>query len=221
MKTKDFIKMLQEADPEGEGYLRMDGGIPQFATAKEGYWDGPYAYVDENGNYVYSIQGYKVDLYCMDIDDYVGQHIDIHNPNNWEEIKSKFVFELGGYCIESQRNERAEGVLKQAKEAFDMHTKIWKDLLEQSIKHALDRVEEGWRFFQDKKVDGTEKPGYYKFYHWKIIEPNNKKILGIIPTKDKIHSSNMHDTNGVLHSGLFEKLDNNEMSGYYEWKLKK
>ena len=31
MKTKDFIKMLQDADPSGELHVRMQGGIPRFA----------------------------------------------------------------------------------------------------------------------------------------------------------------------------------------------
>lgn len=38
MKTKDFIKMLQDADPEGEGYIRMEGGVPVYAEAKESYY---------------------------------------------------------------------------------------------------------------------------------------------------------------------------------------
>ena len=78
MKTKDFIKMLQEEDPTGEGYIRLpDGGAPWFAEVKEGYWDGPYQYLenmgDEDSKYhdkriVTSTQGYKVDIHTLDHD---------------------------------------------------------------------------------------------------------------------------------------------------------
>ena len=50
MKTSEFIKMLQEADPSGEAHVRMYGGVPKFAELKPGYWDGPYSYIDEEGN---------------------------------------------------------------------------------------------------------------------------------------------------------------------------
>jgi hypothetical protein len=78
LKTKNFIKMLQEADPKGEGYIRLPGGgAPYFADAKEGYWDGPYQYleIDETKKHKYddsvlvtSTKGYKVDIHTMDID---------------------------------------------------------------------------------------------------------------------------------------------------------
>ena len=67
MKTKDFIKMLQEADPSGEAYIRMQGGVPHCAELKEGYWDGPFQYIDDDGNFVTSIKEFKVDIHCIDI----------------------------------------------------------------------------------------------------------------------------------------------------------
>ena len=33
--------------------------------------------------------------------------------------------------------------------------------------------------------------------------------------------SSLGDTEGLLKSGLFEKIDNNKLDGYYEWILKK
>jgi hypothetical protein len=58
MTTKEFIKILQDADPSGEAHIRMEGGIPMYAELKAGYWDGPYAYI-EDGKYVYSAEGSK------------------------------------------------------------------------------------------------------------------------------------------------------------------
>lgn len=123
MKTKDFIKMLQEADPEGEGYIRMDGGFPRFAIAKEGYWDGSYAYLDNDNNYVTSTNGYKVDIYSMNISDFV-EDLYRHNETKWEDVEKRFKFELYGYA-ESQMREREQRVLDQAREAFDMMVDIY------------------------------------------------------------------------------------------------
>ncbi len=224
MKTKDFIKMLQEADPEGEGFIRMEGGIPSFAEPKEGYWDGPYSYIDEEGNYVYSTEGYKIDIYCTDIWDFVQQIVD--ENTTWKEVESKFKFKLG-YV---HNNDRIESILKTAKEAYDYISKLEKQMLKESIALAVQRATEGWRFFQDKKVDSEsdDKKRFYIYYHWRIYEPKENvkqnwfsKMFSKSEWKDKWQSSSLGDTEGIMKSGLFEKLDNNELEGYYEWVLKK
>lgn len=211
MKTKDLIKMLQEADPKGEGHVRMAGGVPYYAESKEGYWDGPYSYIDENGNYVYSIQGYKIDLCCKDIQDFVCDEIGIDADYPWEKIKEKFKFEIGGYSIESQRNERAESVLKEARETYDMITNLNKNSLAKSIQDSLKRIEEGWRHFQNKDVDKNERPNMHVYYTWKFIKPDGKYDSG----------SNIYMTQGFLKSDLFMRVDNEVEKGYYEWILKK
>ena len=71
MTTKELIEMLQKADPTGNAHIRMEGGIPWFAELKEGYWDGPYSYLDEDGNWVYTTKGDKVDLHMIDVYDFV------------------------------------------------------------------------------------------------------------------------------------------------------
>src|SRR6478736_6177195 len=104
MTTAEFIKILQVADPKGTAHIRMEGGIPLFAELKEGYWDGPYSYMDEEGNYVYSTRGSKVDIHCMDIWSFVERNF-THGITTFDDIEKKFKFELG-YSIESQRKER-------------------------------------------------------------------------------------------------------------------
>jgi len=79
-----------------------------FAEHKVGYWDGPYSYIDENENYVYSTMGSKVNIHCRDIEGFVENHFDLHDSNNWENIKKKFKFELS-YSIPEQRKERRIG----------------------------------------------------------------------------------------------------------------
>jgi hypothetical protein len=94
MKTKDLIKQLQEVDPSGEGYIRMSGGVPYLIMSLPGYYDGCYDYIDENGNFVASTEGYKVDIRTMDIEGYVWDLLD-RNPNiTWEETKEKLILNV-------------------------------------------------------------------------------------------------------------------------------
>jgi hypothetical protein len=54
------------------------------------------------------------------------------------------------------------------------------------------------------------------YYTWKVYEKSS--FLGLIKKEE---SSNPYNIEAVMLSGLFERLDNNKMSGYYEWVLKK
>ena len=212
MTTKEFIKILEEADPTGNAHIRMEGGIPLFAELKPGYWDGPYKYIDENGNFVLSSKGDKVDIYCLDIFDFVERQYNFHDPerNTWEYIQSHFKCDLT-YCIQEQNEERFAPILKEAKEAFDdiveMEQRMWEKELDDAIKHA----EEGWTWFQNKEVDNKElKFNSHYYYTWKIYDKNGKD-----------QGSNVYNTIPVLKSGLFEKSDNNVKKGYYQWIYKK
>jgi|SRR6185312_12673712 len=214
MTTKKFIEMLRKADPTGEGHIRMSGGIPTFAVAKEGYWDGPYTYLDDDGNYVLSIQGYKVDISTTDLYDFVINNMEhyyykFHDKNEeWGKIKSKFKFEIGGYANASQRNERADNLLKEAKEYFDE----WYDHQlkngEETIQKMIDNANKGWTWFQNKLVD-TE-GGMHHYYTWKVIKENGEN-----------DGSCIHNTMVIQKSGLWKRVDNNVKPGYYQWILKK
>jgi len=97
MTTKEFIKMLQDADPTGESHVRMYGGVPIGAARIPGYYDGNYAYIDEDNNYVSTMKGDKVDIYYTDSLDIISNNYDDDKTKeeNWEIIKSKFIFDLG------------------------------------------------------------------------------------------------------------------------------
>lgn len=200
MKTKDFIAMLQKEDPSGEGHIRMDGGIPFYAEAKDGYWDGPYKYIDEDNNFVTSTKGYKVDISCIDVEDYVERLFNLHDKDNLEKIKSKFKFELSY----SSNQDRIDRVHKEIKEYHELLTQIESQFLVESLAKAIERYDSGWQFFQEKESKLT-------YHRWFIIEPDGKDNSG---------SSSQHDTNGIIHSTLFEKLDNNVREGYYQWVKK-
>ena len=211
MKTKELIRILQEADPSGESHVRMDGGIPFGVNKLDGYWDGYYTYLDENDNFVSSIEGSKVDILCMDIDDYVSNMIERDDGITWEEVKSKFVFKFGDYSDENQRNEKADNILAKAKERYIEYNKVCERLFNAELKDALKHEKEGWSWFQNKKVNSVpeNEVNMHYYYTWKIYKKNKKK-----------ESSNAWNTQPILKSGLFERLDNGKKRGYYQWVLK-
>jgi len=211
MKTKELIKMLQKADPSGEAHVRMSGGIPYCAELKAGYWDGAYSYIDEDGNYVYTTEGVKVDLYQKDIHDFVDENFNLHDPKNntWESIRNKFKFSLG-YSIESQRKEREDAILNEAKESYDIIKKIHQSSFDNSLEKMEQNAIKGWTWFQNKDVDKNEIPNMHVYYTWKIYDENKKEQAG----------SNVWMTQSVQKSGKWEKFDNNVKPGYYQWIYK-
>lgn len=197
MKTSEFIKMLQEADPSGEAHIRMEGGIPLFAELKPGYWDGPYSYIDEDDNYVTSTEGDKIDIHCLDIEGF----IESNDHLLWEELKEKFIFKF----TYVNKKEREDGVLKIAKEAYDEHIKIEQECYQRSLESMIKNAEKGWTWFQNKEIDSNEN-SMHVYYTWKIFDETGKEM-----------GSNVHMTEVVFKSGLWEKLDNGKIEGYYEW----
>jgi hypothetical protein len=121
MKTKDLIALLQREDPTGEAHVRLDCGVPIAVIAKPGYWDGPYAYLDEDGNYVISALNNKIDIYTIDLEGYVSDLALDGMP--WEEIKKKIKFEFSCYQPHSS-SEKKNRYLKSAKKVFDEVKKI-------------------------------------------------------------------------------------------------
>ncbi|MFW6243216.1 MAG: hypothetical protein ACOC2W_03560 [bacterium] len=122
MKTKDFIKMLQEADPTGESYVRIEGGPIYRAELKPGYWDRPYSYIekttDNKLNWVESTKGNKIDIHTISLFDFAERY-----DGNWEEIKKHIIIE---YDYVSK--DREEEFLKLAKKECDEYNKIMKEI---------------------------------------------------------------------------------------------
>jgi hypothetical protein len=206
MKTSEFIKMLQEADPSGEAHIRMEGGVPFAAELKPGYWDGPYSYIDEDENWNYSTQGNKVDIHCKDVYDMVYDMVDAYRIPEWEDVAAKFKFSLG-YSIESQRKEIENVILKEAKEAYESAVSNERRFETDGEARALSNSDKGWTWFQNKLVDDqTLKPNMHHYYTWKVYDENGKD-----------QGSNPHNVQSVYKSGLFERHDNGVMEGYYQW----
>jgi hypothetical protein len=210
MKTKDFIKMLQEADPSGEMHIRMSDGIPFAAEPKPGYWDGPYSYIDDEKNWVYSTEGGKVDIHCMEIYDFVDNMFGSgsYNLPTWEEVSSKFRFELN--YSNGKNEEKIEYILKEAKETYNEKIEWRQKLKSDGIERARTQVKSGWTWFQNKLADDDSiRPNIHRYYTWKIYDGEGKE-----------ECSNLHNVEAILHSGLFEKHDNGVLEGHYQWILK-
>jgi hypothetical protein len=156
MKTKDFIKMLQEADPEGEGYIRFpDGGAPWFAESKPGYWDGPHQYlkkIDPDGSnnisnmkIVTSTKGYKIDLHVYSVDEMVWEE-----DGDMDEIRKRIEIDYG-YLSDDRENRFWKWVEEEAK-----HTREYdKKFLEEWYEEVVDLFyNSGWEIRQplDKPI---------------------------------------------------------------------
>ncbi len=203
MTTSEFIKMLQEADPEGNAHIRMEGGVPIDVVRLPGYYDGSYSYIDEEGNYVTSRTGSKVDVYTRNIEDFVEYHFNLHDPNNWEEIKSKFIFD-------GLREDSVESIEKLAKKYWDEEYKWEFEWLEDKKNKAIENAKNGWTWFQNKLVDDESiKINEHHYYTWKIYDKKGDK-----------QDSNLYNVEAVYKSGLFERHDNNVKPGYYQWLIK-
>jgi len=75
MTTKELIKHLKKADTSGKLHVRIRGtGCPYFLERNAGYWDGSYCYIDDNKDMIITSSGYKVDIYCIDYEDYILNH---------------------------------------------------------------------------------------------------------------------------------------------------
>lgn len=121
MKTKEFIKMLQESDPTGEAYIRMDGGVPFAAEPKPGYYDGPYSYIDENDNWVVSARNTKIDIACMDLREWA--YLQGEWGKSWEEVQEKIKFEFEIYRTDGAKD-REEKTMEKARKGYEEYLEM-------------------------------------------------------------------------------------------------
>lgn len=207
MTTSEFIKMLQNADPTGNAHVRLSDGMPWFAELKQGYWDGAYSYLDEDENYVTSIRGDKVDVVCMGLEDFVENNFRYHNENNWDEVKNKLKFDWYGYHPDTI-DDRSNRKIEQAKKYWDENYESAKERFNESTNEMIFNAGLGWRWFQNKLVENKDTGHNYFYYQWIVIDENGKES-----------SSNVHMTEPVLYSGLWERFDSEEKPDYFEWKI--
>ena len=119
MKTKDFIKMLQEADPDGDCHVRLRGsGVPYHCNCNQGYYDGDYDYIDDDGNFVISREDWKLDVYTKDLGDFL-----------WEEGKTPDNVKFKGLYDRDIEHYR-KFIDETYKEAVTCHDQIMNEMLE-------------------------------------------------------------------------------------------
>jgi len=88
MKSKDIIKALQKEDPTGETHVRFPDGELLFFETKEGYYDGAYMYKNEEGKFVITTKGFKIDAYFEDVEDIVWEL-----EGDLEKIEDKLILD--------------------------------------------------------------------------------------------------------------------------------
>jgi hypothetical protein len=178
MKTKELIKLLQDADPKGESYIRSGGGAINGVQVKEGYWDGPYSYLDKNGTYITSTKGYKIDLCVTELDDIVWEC-----NGDMKEIKKKVKFDLT-YCNDDREKEYWKQIEKDAEDARRFNEKS----IQRCSFDVIKKMTEGWEVIQPLDV----KIGMYNVMKY-------KKGL----KKEQLNQGSCH---AILKSGLFEPI---------------
>ena len=162
MRTGEFIKMLEQADPTGEGYIMIDGDVPRFFEQKPGYYDGAYSFIDESGRLAWDTTENKVDVSCKerawviwdDLDQLVRKDMAIavekelpyhFDSEHWfEKAKELFIFD------DTVTEHYKKKFFKEIKEIFDE----WREYRVASDKEWADRTlkeyAQGDRFFQEK-----------------------------------------------------------------------
>lgn len=207
MTTREFIEMLQKEDPSGNGHIRIGHYCTFIAESKEGYWDGPYSYLKNKWGkdmiWKHTSNGYKVDIHCVDVDQFV-EYFD----GDFDEVKKHLEFDYSNYCDKKQIKDRENRTLKIFEDSCKQHKSIMCKLNKQEYDDAIKHMNEGWKWFQNKNVDND--PSNHTYYTWKIFDGNGNQQV-----------SNIWNTEIVLHSGEWERLDNDVIEGYYEWVYKK
>lgn len=167
MKTKDFIKMLQEEDPTGEGYVRVDGGAIMYCEAKEGYWDGAYTYWDKDTRTWHSsTQGYKIDVITVTWEDIVWEL-----NGDMEKIRARLKPDYTGY-VEGKKYEenfwkKVEEEAVQAKECYDK-------LTQEMLKEVLHKFNNGYKFW----TLNNDKPMIQNGAKWKKYLTRESAVYG-------------------------------------------
>lgn len=201
MKTKDFIKMLQDADPTGEAHIRFSDGNPLFAELKEGYWDGAYHYKDDENNYVLSTLNDKIDIYFEDTYDFIESIIEenwkgtVPYETLWEIVKSKFRFEL----TYVHKQDKIDEFLKKRREEFDECINIHTQINKNNLNRVIELFNNGCKVFRKREIKNLFDSSNWKFSN-NIIDANTGTI------------------DAIVNSGRFKEFDYDDE--YIEYKLK-
>lgn len=217
MKTKDFIKMLQEADPSGESHIRMSGGVPYVAIKIPGYYDGTYQYIDDDDNFVYSSQNSKVDIYQLNQYDYINKLIEENRNITLDEVLNKFIFDYGNYA-NSVMNDKIEKIRKSIESDYNDIKEVDDRLYNEVLSESLVNQEKGWKWFTIRNHDGN-----IDVYKSIVIDENNqleysnfRNFEAIIYESDKWTETDLNDDD-VTYLLSVTKLSKEDAQKYKKW----
>jgi hypothetical protein len=190
--------MLQEQDPDGKCHVRLPGGIPDYAIKKEGYYDGSYTYLDHNGNYVISDKGFKIDVYCIELEDFLW---DDHNDNK-------------RVIIDIKDKERKKAIQNEIKKIQVERDKCRRGLLYEHVFRVMEKIKEGWKIVQPAlTVVGHYNVMWYVRDISKFVDKGNPCDIRS-GNQDNLCQG---DCGAVLESGFFKWIVRGNV---IEWVLK-
>ena len=132
MKSRDLIKLLKEVDPEGECHIRTSGGAVLDVEKKAGYWDGMYKYIDDDGNFVFSTKGDKIDVDSIDLEGWIW---------NGKGNENKVKFELTYLDDGKHEKEIKEKIIKYVNDRDRLNTQLMKS----SVYDIMVKIKDGWK----------------------------------------------------------------------------
>jgi hypothetical protein len=209
MKTKDFIKMLQEADPSGESYVRLPyGGAVVSAEPKEGYWDGAYSYYDYETNKMHTTTlGSKVDIHVINYYDIIEQE-----NGNFDKVKERIVLDHSNFSFKEQQDEKDNSIWNSIREDCEFTKNIWSSIREDC---------EFTKIYDDKFLEEWYKKVLDEYYDndMEIRQPietrigayNTMKAYSFDGTPIKL---NQGECDIIIRSGKFYPI---EKDTYYLW----
>lgn len=186
MTTKELIKLLQEADPEGNSHVRSRGdGVPYRVDVLEGCWDGPYEYLtgplcDKNTKFVFTDKGSIVEISTVDIEEWI-----------WNDNKNASRIE---FDFENKNKEFLKSLKQQVEESYRKYTSCVRSLRNESLRTVLEFLQDGFHIFQSVE----EKIGMYNVMF--MLKEN--KVGGFSLESKK--GLNQGQCSAVLETGLFK-----------------
>jgi hypothetical protein len=174
MTTAELIRELQKEDPEGTCHVRTsDGGAVFCCEGKQGYWDGPYSYIDKD-ELVITDKNDKVDIHSMTYETWIWDH---------DGDYSKIRVEVHG--------DKKKRYLDQFEEISKDARRSAKQSSEEFFYEVLTKIKEGWAIVQPLNSE----IGHYHVM-WFILDPS----FDFKTTDTKL---NQGQCDIVLNSGFF------------------
>lgn len=231
MRIGQLVEMIRKADPTGEAFIMDDEfSVPRFFESKEGYWDGAYYYIDEQGRYVKEDKEYKVDVHDNTLNWLVWEQLDYELT----ELKHQAVLDGGVYVLTKEKTwellttmvtfesdvptEFRDDIMARLKEEFDKWGEFRKKSDGEWIEKAVEESKNGYQFFEPKDHEKNV---------WKMTK--NTNLLGM--TYDALRKlfkgkdySDEHDgvcfgmIEAIITSGKFERISYDE--NWWQWRQK-